>query len=74
MPTTTLTYTAQVGTDFAIAVGRELNLADGNNVPRVATATECKQWLVDQARALMQRQDIMAKREAVVAAAPAVFT
>lgn len=74
MPSTTLTYTAQVGTDFATALGRERNLRDVSNVPRAATAAECKKWIVDQVSALIKRQDYAAKAEAIVPIADPVIT
>lgn len=51
MPSITITYPAGDGARFAAALGKAHSLVDTQDPPqpRVATAAECKAWLIGRA-------------------------
>jgi hypothetical protein len=69
MPSTTISYTAQVGQNFAYSLGKVWNLKDAQGAPRSATGAECKDYLRAVAKQLIT--DVMGK-EAQDAALAAV--
>lgn len=68
MPSTTLNYSATLANRFAAAVGEDWNLRDSKGERRNATGAECKQWIADRVREVIERTERAPKEKAAIAA------
>ena len=68
MPTTTLTYSTTLAQRFSVAVGEDWNLRDDKGQRRNATGAECKQWIADRVREVIDRTERREKEAAALAA------
>lgn len=65
----TISLTAGQITRFATALGKARNLVDAQGQPRVATAAEMRQFVIDQVRGVVLETERAAATEAAIKAA-----
>lgn len=74
MPSVTLTTDAPTATRVLNALGKALNLVDGNGAPRAATQAEYTQWLKDCTKRMVQGQELRDAAAAIVPPADVTIT